>query len=57
MPIYAALGVEFCWLIDPILQTLETYKLYEGQWLLQHSLKDDQMVFSEHEFCLDSLWE
>ena len=57
MPIYAALGVEFCWLIDPILQTLETNKLYEGQWLLQHSLKDDQMVFSEHEFCLDSLLE
>ncbi len=61
MPIYAALGVMYCWLIDPVLQTLETYKLYEGQWLLQQSIKDDEKVvaepFTEHEFCLGNLWE
>ena len=61
MPIYAEMGVAFCWLIDPILQTLEVYKLHKGQWLLQKSLKDDDLVvadpFAEHEFCLANLWE
>ena len=51
----------FCWLIDPVLQTLEVYKLHEGQWLLQQSLKDDEMVsaepFASHEFSLGNLWE
>ena len=23
---------------------LETYQLYEGQWLLQHSLKDEESI-------------
>ncbi|MFK5947972.1 MAG: Uma2 family endonuclease [Methylococcales bacterium] len=61
MPVYAKLGVAFCWLIDPILQTLEVYRLHEGQWLLQQSLKDDEMVaaepFADHKFCLNSFWE
>jgi len=61
MPVYAELGVAFCWLIDPILQTLEVYKLHEGQWLLQQSLKDDDTVaaepFADHQFCLGSFWE
>ena len=61
MPVYARQGVAFCWLIDPVLQTLEVYKLHEGQWLLQQSLKDDEMVsaepFASHEFSLGNLWE
>lgn len=61
MPIYAGLGVSYCWLIDPMLQTLETYRLQEGHWLLQHSLKDDDQVsagpFAEHSFSLSHLWE
>ncbi len=61
MPIYAGLGVFYCWLIDPVLHTLETYCLQEGHWLLQHSLKDDDQVsadpFAEHSFSLSHLWE
>ncbi|WP_404357453.1 Uma2 family endonuclease [Methylotuvimicrobium sp. KM1] len=61
MPIYASLGVFYCWLIDPVLHTLETYRLQEGHWLLQHSLKDDDQVsadpFAEHSFSLSHLWE
>jgi Uma2 family endonuclease len=60
MPIYAGLGVPYCWMIDPLLQTLETYRLHEGHWLLQHSLKDDDRVcadpFAEHTFDLSNLW-
>ncbi len=47
MPIYAEMGVLFCWLIDSALQTLEVYKLHKGQWLLQQSLKDDDKVIAE----------
>ncbi len=61
MPIYASLNVQYLWLIDPILQTLETYLLQDGHWLLQDSLKDDDQVcslpFSEHTFPLSNLWE
>ncbi len=61
MPIYATLNVQYLWLIDPILQTLETYQLQDGHWLLQDSLKDEDQVcslpFSEHTFPLSNLWE
>ncbi len=61
MPIYASLTVQYLWLIDPILQTLETYQLQDGHWLLQDSLKDEDQVcslpFSKHTFPLSNLWE
>ncbi|MCF6205200.1 MAG: Uma2 family endonuclease [Methylococcaceae bacterium] len=61
MPIYASLKVQYLWLIDPLLQTLEVYRLQEGHWLLEDNLKDDDTVcvvpFSEHSFSLSNLWE
>ena len=61
MPIYAGIGMQYLWLIDPLLQTLEAYQLHEAHWLLQHSLKDDDQVcadpFAEHTFLLSNLWE
>ncbi len=61
MPIYATLNVQYLWLIDPILQTLESYQLHDGHWLLKDILKDDDLVctvpFSEHTFPLSNLWE
>ena len=60
MPIYAGMGVPHLWLIDPILQTLEVYRLQNDQWLLLQSLKDDDEVqaepFAEHAFPLNRLW-
>jgi hypothetical protein len=44
---YAGLGVTSCWLFDPILQTLETYQLYQGHWSLQDSLKDDDPLCAD----------
>jgi Uma2 family endonuclease len=32
MRVYARAGVEFAWLVDPILQTLEIYRLDGGRW-------------------------
>jgi Uma2 family endonuclease len=61
MPIYAQLGVVHLWLIDPILQTLETYQLHDSHWLLIGTFANDQDVsiapFAEHTFSLSDLWE
>jgi len=35
MPIYAAQGIPFLWLIDPDLHTLEVFVLSEGRWSLE----------------------
>jgi hypothetical protein len=32
MPLYAAHGVQWVWLVDPIAQTLEAYQLHGGSW-------------------------
>lgn len=44
MPIYAREAVSWLWLIDPDIQTLEVYRLLEGQWLLQHTWQNDDVV-------------
>ena len=40
MPIYAEVGVGFLWLADPVLYTLETYRLVNRNWTLTGSYKD-----------------
>ena len=32
MPIYAARGLEWLWLVDPVEKTLEVYRSSEGTW-------------------------
>ena len=60
MPLYAALGVAYFWLIDPELQTLEVYQLDNQRWTLMASLKDDDVVsevpFDALTFSLSELW-
>jgi Uma2 family endonuclease len=34
MPAYAREGVRHLWLVNPLVQTLEVYRLAEGRWLL-----------------------
>lgn len=34
MPIYAAAGVGHAWLVDPLLKTLEAYRLQQQHWVL-----------------------
>lgn len=34
LPIYARAGVPYAWLIDPVAQTLEVYRLESGHWVV-----------------------
>lgn len=60
MPLYAQHGVSHLWLIDPLLRTLEAYRLTDRRWTLEITLKDDDPVcldpFSAVEFPLADLW-
>lgn len=44
MPIYARVGVSFAWLIDPLVQTVETYELDRGRWMLSKTYRDGDVV-------------
>ncbi len=61
MPIYAANGIGYCWLVDPVARTLEAFRLLDGQWMLQGSFVDDAEVavepFEAVGFALDALWD
>ena len=60
MPLYAREGIPYFWLVDPVLRTLEGYRLVEGHWILLATLKDTDPVrlppFDGTEFSLGSLW-
>ena len=44
MPIYARERVGHIWLVDPIAQTLEAYRLEQGRWSLLGTWRDDAVV-------------
>jgi Uma2 family endonuclease len=60
MPVYAAQGVGWLWLVDPDIRTLEVYRLFEDHWRLEGAWKDDDPVraapFSEVTLQLNDLW-
>lgn len=60
MPKYAAAEVRHLWLVDPILRTLEIYRLESGRWLFIDGHADDDVVraepFDAIEIRLASLW-
>jgi hypothetical protein len=60
MPIYAAQQVNWLWLLDPDIRTLEVYSLSDGHWLLEGTWKDNDAVhaapFAEVVLQLDDLW-
>lgn len=47
MPFYARCGISHAWLIDPILRTLEVYRLEGGRWLQLGVWRDDAEVYPE----------
>ncbi|MGR9053484.1 MAG: Uma2 family endonuclease [Gammaproteobacteria bacterium] len=59
-PLYAEQGVQWLWLIDPDIRTLEVYSLAQGHWLLEGTWKDDDEVravpFAEVVLQLQDLW-
>ncbi len=60
MPIYAERGVQYIWLVDPDLHTLEAFENREGQWTMIAALEEDNPVsvppFDAITFDLSVLW-
>lgn len=60
MPVYAAQGVSYLWLLDPQVLTLEAYRLESGRWTLLGSYAENDLVrvepFQEIEIKLGELW-
>jgi Uma2 family endonuclease len=64
MPRYAAAGVTFAWLLDPIEKTLEVFKLTStrpAKWVLQNTFSGAEPIYPEPfdalPFELNVLWE
>jgi Uma2 family endonuclease len=47
LPIYAAQGVAHAWLVDPVAQTVEVYRLENGHWLLLMTYGGDVPMAAE----------
>jgi Uma2 family endonuclease len=60
MPLYAARGVPYLWLVDPKAHTLEAYELKGGKWVLLQLFRDDDPVsarpFDSITIRLNELW-
>jgi Uma2 family endonuclease len=60
MRIYRREGVGHAWLINPITQTLEVYRLHEQQWIVVDTFEEDAVVraepFDAIELSLPVLW-
>ncbi|KOR30527.1 hypothetical protein TI05_13825, partial [Achromatium sp. WMS3] len=56
----ARYGVQYLWLVKPLLKTLEVYQLNNGKWLNVDNYKDDDKVsavpFQEIVIQLQDLW-
>ena len=61
MRIYRREGVGHAWLINPITQTLEVYRLDAGRWILVDIHEGEAVVraepFDAIELPLTALWE
>jgi Uma2 family endonuclease len=47
LPFYGRAGVRHAWLLDPLAQTLEVYRLVDDHWLLAGSYGGDETVRAE----------
>jgi Uma2 family endonuclease len=60
IPIYAHAEIAHMWLVDPIAQTLEVYRLESGHWVLMATHGGDETVravpFESVGFELGRLW-
>ncbi len=47
MPVYARVGVQHAWLIDPLQRSLEVYRLESSHWMLVGAYENDALVRAE----------
>jgi Uma2 family endonuclease len=61
MPLYAAAGIAWAWLVDPLEQTVEVFQDQAGSWLQRRVVGRDEVVslppFDAVELALAELWE
>jgi Uma2 family endonuclease len=61
MPVYARVGVEWAWLVDPLIKTLEVFQLDRESWRMLKTFHGDIHVraqpFDAMELELGALWE
>jgi Uma2 family endonuclease len=61
LALYAQAGIDYAWLIDPVLRTLEVFRRQGVEWLLQATHSDDELVravpFEAVELELGALWQ
>jgi Uma2 family endonuclease len=61
LPVYARVGVQHAWLVDPVIRTLEVFRLESHGWHLAGVWKGDARVraepFEVFELALESLWQ
>jgi Uma2 family endonuclease len=60
MPIYARADVDYAWIVDPELQTLEAYQRHEDRWILNGTYGEEPIVriapFEAIEIDLSLIW-
>jgi len=60
LPRYAFHGIPHAWIVDPLLQTLEVYRLEQGRWVTIATHGGDEVVraepFEAVEIRLSALW-
>jgi Uma2 family endonuclease len=60
LPLYARVGVPHLWLLDPLVQTLEVFRLEAGYWVVMATHGGDELVraapFEAVEVDLKRLW-
>lgn len=60
MPIYAREGISHVWLVDPLMRTLEVFRLEDRAWRMVATWRDDAVVraepFDAIELELAALW-
>jgi Uma2 family endonuclease len=61
LPVYARAGVRWLWLVDPLVRSLEVFRLHEGAWLLDRVVgADDEVAIPPFEAVtvrLSDLWD
>jgi Uma2 family endonuclease len=59
--VYAREGVSYCWIVDPVLRTLDVLRLESVRWTVASSHADDEIVrpepFADVDLELALLWE